>query len=55
MKLTSAAQEFLAYLQYEKGCSHNTIADHESDLRLFGRWLGENDLPPLVLPPALWY
>jgi len=45
MKLTSAAEEFLAYLQYEKGCSHNTIANYESDLRLFGVWLGENDFP----------
>ena len=43
MKLTSAAQEFLAYLQYEKGCSINTITNYESDLRLFGQWLREND------------
>lgn len=43
MKLTSAAQEFLDYLQYEKGCSINTITNYESDLRLFRQWLGENE------------
>lgn len=38
--------EFLAYLQFERGLSDNSIASYRRDLAQYERFLGEIDVPP---------
>ena len=47
MKLRQAAEEFLAYLQHEKGCSDLTIIAYRSDFRQFLEFLQTQGIPPL--------
>src|SRR5436853_1785352 len=39
--------DFLAYLEFERGLSRNTLEAYRSDLLQFGRFLGERDLGAL--------
>ena len=50
--------DFLAYLEFERGLSRNTLEAYRSDLLQFGHFLVRNELDPsqvclpaLVLPP----
>ena len=48
MNLTQAAEEFLAYLQHEKGCSDLTIVAYRSDFRQFLEFLQGQSIPASV-------
>ena len=39
--------DFLAYLEFERGLSRNTLEAYRSDLLQFGEWLGRNGHDPL--------
>jgi site-specific recombinase XerD len=52
MNLSVAAEEFLAYLQHEKGCSPLTITASRSDLTQFLQFLREQRVPATVSKPA---
>jgi integrase/recombinase XerD len=44
--------DFLAYLEFERGLSRNTLEAYRSDLLQFGEWLGRNGHDPLVVGHA---
>ena len=48
MKLSQAAEEFLAYLQHEKGCSDLTVIAYRSDFRQFLEFLQSQGIPASV-------
>jgi site-specific recombinase XerD len=48
MNLAVAAEEFLACLQHEKGCSPLTITAYRSDLSQFLQFLGEQRVPATI-------
>ena len=48
MNLSAAAEEFLAYLEHEKGCSPLTITAYRSDLTQFLQFLREQHVPATV-------
>src|SRR4051794_12596161 len=39
--------DFLAYLEFERGLSRNTLEAYRSDLLQYGAWLRERGLDPL--------
>ena len=41
--------DFLAYLEFERGLSRNTLEAYRSDLLQLGAFLGERDLDALVV------
>jgi integrase/recombinase XerD len=41
--------DFLAYLEFERGLSRNTLEAYRSDLLQYGAWLTREDLDPLEL------
>jgi integrase/recombinase XerD len=45
--LESLVLDFLAYLEYERGLSRNTLDAYRSDLLQYGAWLKARDLDPL--------
>jgi integrase/recombinase XerD len=44
--------DFLAYLEFERGLSRNTLEAYRSDLLQYGAWLHERDLEPLRVAHA---
>jgi integrase/recombinase XerD len=44
--------DFLAYLEFERGLSRNTLDAYRSDLLQYGAWLRDNDLDPLSVRHA---
>ncbi len=44
--------DFLAYLEFERGLSRNTLNAYRTDLLQFGSFLGERDLDPVRVAPA---
>src|SRR5204863_10081307 len=39
--------DFLAYLEFERGLSRNTLEAYRSDLLQYGAWLREHGIDPL--------
>jgi site-specific recombinase XerD len=48
MDLSQAAEEFLAYLQHEKGCSDLTVIAYRSDFRQFLESLQSQGIPASI-------
>lgn len=46
MRMEAAAEEFLRFIQYERGCSVATAEAYASDLRRFIAYLQAQDVPP---------
>jgi integrase/recombinase XerD len=44
--------DFLAYLEFERGMSRNTLEAYRSDLLQFGEWLGRTGRDPLAVAHA---
>jgi integrase/recombinase XerD len=44
--------DFLAYLEFERGLSRNTLEAYRSDLLQFGRFLGEREASALTATSA---
>jgi integrase/recombinase XerD len=44
--------DFLAYLEFERGLSRNTLEAYRSDLLQYGRFLGERDVQAVEAEPA---
>ena len=44
--------DFLAYLEFERGLSRNTLEAYRSDLLQFGEWLGRSGHDPLAIGHA---
>jgi integrase/recombinase XerD len=44
--------DFLAYLEFERGLSRNTLDAYRTDLLQFGRFLGERDVSALEAQPS---
>jgi integrase/recombinase XerD len=44
--------DFLAYLEYERGLSRNTLEAYRSDLLQYGAWLHDQGLDPLTVTHA---
>src|SRR5918997_5003220 len=44
--------DFLAYLEYERGLSRNTLEAYRSDLLQYGAWLAPRGLDPLKVVHA---
>ncbi len=48
MRFQHAVDEFLAYLQHERGCSPFTVVSYRSDFRLFLSFLADRRVPPSI-------
>ncbi len=48
MQLRKAAEQFLSYLEHEKGSSPHTVTNYRSDLRRFIAYLKERRIPSTV-------
>jgi integrase/recombinase XerD len=44
--------DFLAYLEFERGLSRNTLEAYRSDLLQYGAWLARTSTPPLAVTHA---
>jgi integrase/recombinase XerD len=51
-RLTELTLDFLAYLEFERGLSRNTLEAYRSDLQQFGRFLDRRGVDPLAVRTA---
>ncbi len=51
-RLTELTLDFVAYLEFERGLSRNTLEAYRSDLQQFGLFLGRRGVDPLQVQPA---
>ncbi|HEX3804660.1 MAG TPA: site-specific tyrosine recombinase [Solirubrobacteraceae bacterium] len=52
-RLTELTLDFLAYLEFERGLSRNTLEAYRSDLQQFGEFLGRRGVAPLAVEGRL--